>query len=555
MLPEPRFRLRRQAFLGPCKAGQEAKELITYGSMAEALYRKYRPKTFADVTQQGHIVKTITNQLATDKVTHAYLFAGPRGVGKTTIARLLAKALNCEQRPAGSFEPCNACGNCTDANAGRFLDMVEIDAASQTKVEETRENIIENVRFGPSRGKYKVFIIDEVHMLSTSSFNALLKTLEEPKSHAVFILATTELHKIPATIISRCQRFDFHRIPAPQMIDRLRIISTTEGVEVDNDVLAAIARLSEGCLRDAESLLGQVMALGEKHITLDIATLIIPATHTDVVCRVSDALTKRDGPTALSVIHEFVEEGGSVPHLVDELMEFSRAMLLCAMSGAIDDRYDLETQAKLKEFAARLSPADHQNLLDQILSARGRQTPSQFPQLPLEIAIAKFCYETTKQTSTPPEPPKPPPAGGVVSTSLPPLRVEKFKLDLPPPAAAPRMEAVIQSGDVYIATEDDLNEVKNKWGRCVAIVGEKNVAFPLILTKADFLRVDNGVIVVALQYAIQVAKMNEMKNLRLIEDAVEQVTQRKLRFSFIHTQSQADEAVADIIEVFGGAVV
>ncbi len=536
--------------------------------MVEALYRKYRPSTFAAVAEQQHVVRTVSNQLAAGKVAHAYLFAGPRGVGKTTIARLLAKALNCEGRAPGSAEPCNQCSICIDANGGRFLDTVEIDAASQTKVEETRENIIETVRFAPSRGKFKVFIIDEVHMLSTSSFNALLKTLEEPPSHVVFILATTELHKIPATIISRCQRFDFHRIPAKEMIERLQTIATAEGVEIEAEVMAAIARLSEGCLRDAESLLGQVLALGEKKITLEVASLIIPATYAEVVTTLADATTKRDTTAVLEIVNKFVEDGGSIRHLVDEFMEFTRSLLFASLGDTHFEKYDEATLNKLKDYAKRLSASELQQLLDVILTARGRSAPSQYPQLPLEIALVEFCLSGSTQVQPPVDDNWDNKRGKVMDDILPPYRpTPKVELPKLPDLAvlAPATPAVnsqpstsrLLSGQTVneLVTNDDVASVRTKWGRCVAIVGEKNVALPLILNNAEVLGIENDKLVIGFPYLMHVDKMNEIKNLRLIEEAVESVVMKKLSLIFVQHKAKQDEAVTDLLAVFGGSVI
>ncbi|MEK7625199.1 MAG: DNA polymerase III subunit gamma/tau, partial [Patescibacteria group bacterium] len=249
------------------------------------LYRKYRPQSFADVTGQDTIVQTLQNEIAANKLSHAYLFSGPRGVGKTTLARLFAKAVSCEKRKDGQFEPCNDCQACNQINRGRHIDIIEIDAASQTGVDSVRENIIENAGIMPTVLKYKIFIIDEVHMLSTSAFNALLKTLEEPPAHVIFILATTELHKLPATVISRCERYTFKKITFDKMLARLKNLCKAEKVKVDKEVLERIVYKSDGGLRDAESLLGQILSLNLKEIRVEDAQIVLPLSSSETIIR------------------------------------------------------------------------------------------------------------------------------------------------------------------------------------------------------------------------------------------------------------------------------
>ncbi|MBU2219752.1 DNA polymerase III subunit gamma/tau, partial [Patescibacteria group bacterium] len=231
------------------------------------LYRKYRPQNFTEVVGQNHIKVTLEQEIKTDKITHAYLFCGPRAVGKTTLARVLAKSINCEKRKKDSANPCNTCLSCSEITDGRALDIIEIDAASHTGVENVRENIIASARVAPSRSKYKVFIIDEVHMLSAQAFNALLKVIEEPPANVIFILCTTEAHKVPATIISRCQRFDFKRIGVNDAVKKLTYIIQAEKIKIAKDILEAIARHADGHMRDAESLLGQIIAIGGTEIS------------------------------------------------------------------------------------------------------------------------------------------------------------------------------------------------------------------------------------------------------------------------------------------------
>src|SRR5512145_2036146 len=240
--------------------------------MTQALYRKYRPKEWAEVMGQDHIVTTLKNAIAADRVGHAYLFAGSRGTGKTTLARLLAKAVNCTN-PDPTKRPCNECEHCKAVNDNRFMDLIEIDAASNTSVDDVRD-LRDKINFSPSQGKYKIYIIDEVHMLSTAAFNALLKTLEEPPPHAIFVLATTEIHKIPATVLSRCQRHEFRRVPVNEIVAQLSKLAAGEDMQVDPEVLALVARQSTGSLRDAISLLDQLSAAGAT-VTVDKAHVVL----------------------------------------------------------------------------------------------------------------------------------------------------------------------------------------------------------------------------------------------------------------------------------------
>lgn len=539
--------------------------------MAETLYRKYRPQTFADVAEQRHVTRTVMNQLASGTVAHAYLFAGPRGVGKTTVARLLAKALNCEGRKAGEAEPCNACSACQDMSAGRFLSCVEIDAASQTGVDNVRENIIENARFAPARGKFKVFILDEVHMLSSASFNALLKTLEEPPAHAVFILATTETHKIPATIVSRCQRFDFHRVPAGEMVERLKKISAAEGISVDEDVLVSIARLSEGCLRDAESLLGQLFALGETTITQQEASLVLPATNLTVVADIAAAAAAKDLPKALTVVNDFVRDGGSMKHLVDELLEYARTLMFAAIGFTDSAAYDPKTMEGLVASAQVMGSLQTRRFVDLLLSARTRQSLNAFPQIPLEIALAELCQASDSSnplTSQPLNPaPKTPPTPQPLNPSkqpstspnLPRPSVETPALVQPPstkydftePPADDSPKAQVE-GD---ALTFSIKELQDKWERCCAHVSERNIALPLILKDVKPTAIEGSIVVITCPYAFHADALGEGKNRRLIEDAIESVMMTKVAIrTECGQQKEQKDAVEDFVTALGGSM-
>ncbi len=300
--------------------------------MAEALYRKYRPQIFEDVVGQEHIERTIKNAIEQDKVSHAYLFCGPRGTGKTTTARLLAKALLCEKGPTP--DPDGTCEDCTMIAEGVHPDVYELDAASRTGVENVREEIINRVQFAPTRGRYKVYIIDEVHMLSIAAFNALLKTLEEPPEHVVFILATTDPQKVPETIHSRCQRFDFRRISNEAIISRLGAVCVAEGFEFEGDALDLIAHHSGGGMRNALNSLEQVVTAGAGKVELAAAERILGGVDTDELAKIVEALGKRDAAACFRWTAQFAESGADLAQLTRELAQHVRNLYVMSLAGA-----------------------------------------------------------------------------------------------------------------------------------------------------------------------------------------------------------------------------
>ena len=300
--------------------------------MAEALYRKYRPSTFEDVVGQEHIERTLKNALEQEKVSHAYLFCGPRGTGKTTMARILAKALLCEKAP--TIDPDGTCEECLAIAAGTHPDVYELDAASRTGVENVREEIINRVHYAPTHGSYKIYIIDEVHMLSTAAFNALLKTLEEPPSHVVFILCTTDPQKVPDTIHSRCQRFDFHRLSVDEITARLGAVCVQEGVEFEPEALELISHQAEGGMRNALTSLEQLAAFGEGHVTLDGAHRILGSLDNEGLTEIVQALGKHDAGACFTWVSHYVETGADIAQFVQELAERMRNLYLMSLTDA-----------------------------------------------------------------------------------------------------------------------------------------------------------------------------------------------------------------------------
>jgi DNA polymerase III subunit gamma/tau len=345
--------------------------------MSLTLYRKYRPQNFAEVIGQEHVKKTLANEIKSGRISHAYLFYGPRGTGKTTMGRIFAKALNCINRKANQFEPCGICQSCLEIKENRNLDLMEIDAASNRGINEIRE-LRENVRFAPTRGKYKVFIIDECHQITTDAFNALLKTLEEPPAHAIFILVTTEVHKVPNTIVSRCQKFSFAKVEINEILHKLERIIEAEGVSVEPEVLKNIARLSQGYVRDAESLLAQILSLGDKNVTLEEASLIIPYQEFEKVNELINFLLKKDAANAIKIINQIVEEGVDLKQFNLNLIEALRKMLLGKINNDAKETEEVKTSTLIV-------------MIEELMKIRSHFDSNEIPQLPLELAMVKIC--------------------------------------------------------------------------------------------------------------------------------------------------------------------
>lgn len=353
--------------------------------------RKYRPGTFEDVIGQPHVVRTLVNAITTQRIAHAFLFSGTRGVGKTTVARILAKALNCERGPTAT--PCGTCPNCVEITQGTSVDVIEIDGASNTGVDDVRE-IRENVKFTPFRGSYRVYIIDEVHMLSNSAFNALLKTLEEPPAHVVFVFATTEIHKIPPTILSRCQHYNFRRIPRAEIIQRLRHIANQDRIAIEDRSLAALARACEGSLRDALSLLDQAVAFGGKTIRhSDLETLLgaVPQEHVRAMLA---AIIAQDPPAAVREVAQLLDHGHDLRAYCADLVEYVRNLLVAAVVPSSQDLRGLielsEEEVRQIEAHAKAFTAEQLQELFRILSqAEDNLKFSAHPRFILEVAAVR----------------------------------------------------------------------------------------------------------------------------------------------------------------------
>jgi DNA polymerase-3 subunit gamma/tau len=389
--------------------------------MSQALYRKWRPARFNQVIGQEHVTHTLQNAVAAGRIGHAYLFSGPRGTGKTTTARLLAKAANCLHSDL-TERPCDECAPCQAVDQSRFLDLIEIDAASNTGVDDIRD-LRDKINFAPSQGRFKVYIIDEVHMLSTAAFNALLKTLEEPPPHAMFVLATTEEHKVPLTIKSRCQQFNFRLLTTQEIIGRLNWLTEQEDLSVEKEALLMIARHGNGSLRDAESLLDQLVTVPGDTITLKRAQMVLGTASNAAINSLTNAVLAGDGAAGLEIIHQALGSGTDARQFAHQMVDNLRLLLLLQTAGGtLDLDITAEQQAEL---AQQSQYADRRALIEAVKrfnEAATTQSGSWQPQLPLELAFIELLPEVT----------------GAAKPAAPPVTQVKQQ---PVPAAAPPIES------------------------------------------------------------------------------------------------------------------
>ena len=358
--------------------------------MHKALYRVYRPKNFSDVIGQEHIVRTLKNQIESNNVGHAYLFCGTRGTGKTSTAKIFSRAVNCTN--LHNDEPCNECENCREILEDKTMDVVEIDAASNNSVDDIRE-LRENVKYSPAKAKYKVYIIDEVHMLSQGAFNALLKTLEEPPSYVIFILATTEPHKIPATILSRCQRFDFKRVTVKDISSRMRYICEKEGIEADEKALNLIARNSQGALRDALSILDQCISFEGNKISYNDVIELLGSVNIEQLFDLAESIIKEDTRKSLQILNDFIIWGKDVRNLVNDLIDHFRNLMVCKISNDLDEIISLpeETIDLLKQQAETIDTNNLIRILNILSEAQDGMKISSNPRVLMEVTMMKIA--------------------------------------------------------------------------------------------------------------------------------------------------------------------
>lgn len=480
-----------------------------------SLYRRHRPQTWEAICGQNPVKRTLGQEIKDARLVHAYLFAGPRGVGKTSIARIFAKAVNCAKRPIGQNEPCNECANCEEITAGRSLDVLEIDAASHTGVDNVRESIIENARFLPGKCKYKVFVIDEAHMLSISAFNALLKILEEPPAYVIFILATTELDKVPETIISRCQCFDFKKIPHQEIVARLKQVAQEEKIAVADDVYERIARQSEGCARDAEGLLGQLFSLGELAITSEMADLILPRFHIEKLIAFVESLIAQDVGANLNLVQTLAAAGADLALFHDQLIEFLRFIMIAKFNlGLARESFHLNDAAlkSAEELAGQLTAENLLILLEETINAKKWWKNARIAEMPLELLTLKIAREmntgrVTRLLSK---------ANVAAAPSLTPAPAIRQTMSLSADALPASSKSVVTPGANFVVS---LDEIKKKWNDLLKCVQTYHHSLPVILRMSEPLELVGNVLRIGLKYGFHVDKIKERKMSSLVEQA------------------------------------
>lgn len=482
------------------------------------LYRDYRPQDFSQVFGQNHIKITIKNELAANRLAGAYLFCGPRAVGKTTLARIIAKAANCEERKDGEAEPCNHCPSCVSSQEGKNLDLLEIDAASNTGVDHVRENIIASAHLAPNGHKYKVFIIDEVHMLSTAAWNALLKIMEEPPAHILFILCTTEIHKVPLTIISRCERFDFKRISLADTVEKLKRIIAKEGVEADESVLTAIAQNSGGHLRDAESLLGQIIAISGKKIDSEKAALILPKNNNREIIELLECLSKKDSAQALRLVNNFLDSGVNIKNFISDLVELVRKILLNKVSPGLAENVGLDfgenLELKINELQEKLSLESLIRFALRFNSLAGEQKNAAIIQLPLELAIIELCLGEQKEVVLKTNYPNP----EVIASSP---KIEK-KTEIVPAENLDQIE--LKEGNSVTN-----NELEKKWVEFLIKIKHLNHSLSFVMQNSKPEGISDGILTLGFKYKLHSDRVNQAEIRDLIEKTLQEVYGAKLR--------------------------
>ena len=503
--------------------------------MSQSLYRKWRPFHWDQVIGQEHVVQTLRNAVSADRVAHAYLFSGPRGTGKTTTARILAKAVNCLEKELAD-RPCNQCAHCQAVNQGRFLDLIEIDAASNTSVDDVRD-LRDKINYSPNQGRYKVYIIDEVHMLSTAAFNALLKTLEEPPQHAIFILATTEVHKIPATVLSRCQRHEFRRIPVKEIIENLKALSDEEKIQVDSEALSLVARQATGSMRDAISLLDQLASAGDT-ITLKLAQDVLGTATSQAVIDVIDAVIKRQSNQGLEVIHRSLDAGSDPRQFTRQIVEYLRSLLLVAMGNASQVEATPEARSQLAQHAQAFTVAELLRVIQAFNQAATETRSSWQPALPIEMAFIEAITLTEVPGGNVPTP-------DITEKPTPSQRVNSVE-EAPPYPKASLNASKTESVEISSADASANQRLNNRWDQVYAKVKEQNPKLAGVLNSTKLRVLKGNVLTLGFNGDFYLKTLENPASLELIKNVLKQVMDMEIEVQAELVSGKKSSPPADV---------
>jgi DNA polymerase III subunit gamma/tau len=503
----------------------------------QALYRVWRPQQFLDVVGQEHVTKTLQNALLQEKISHAYLFSGPRGTGKTSAAKILAKAVNCERAPIS--EPCNECATCRGITDGSIQDVIEIDAASNNGVEEIRD-IRDKVKYAPSVGRFKVYIVDEVHMLSIGAFNALLKTLEEPPKHVIFILATTEPHKIPLTIISRCQRFDFKRITPKAIVNRMKLIVEETKVQYEEQALHIIAKAAEGGMRDALSLLDQAISYSQDQVSIEDALTVTGSVSQGFLNKLAQSILEKDVAAGLEAVDSILYHGKDPARFIEDLIYFYRDLLLYKSAPTLEESMErVLADKEFKDLADQIAHESIYELIEILNKAQQEMRWTNHPRIFLEVAIVKLCQQKASVNAA--------------SSDLEKLftKIEKLESEIKElrrngvPAAYEETPAAIQTKQprssrkgfqapvakinevLKQATKNNLAQIKGKWGEMLTLLVKSHAA---LLKGSEPVAASDHTFIIKFKYEIhcQMAMENN-KFVETISIALEELVGKRLQ--------------------------